>query len=307
MATRSLRSSRRDTSRNSVTAAEPHQDQTAPASQAPPQLPKGALPTAIAPITSSPALESESESNLQVSPQIPPPTNVKGKAKQKPWPQPARFKSQEPSLSLSVICVSTLLKDADLALMPSLDPVVLTRARRRASSSRDEKPGVRRSSSSHKQHLTNGINGVNVNIVKENRSGVGSSSNTTTPPSPEETVPAAKQTQQKLDRDREKALERNIDNVIFGDVTFKAWYPSWYPKEIIGEKGLNGESKGIVVSELYVCKRCFGYGKAVVEWVSHTRCCEKEVPGRQVYRHGKEGVWAVWEVDGGVDTVGLSF
>jgi hypothetical protein len=109
-------------------------------------------------------------------------------------------------------------------------------------------------------------------------------------------------------RDREHALERNIDTVVFGEVAFKSWYPSWYPKEIIGEKalltGLSGEGKtGIVVKELYVCKRCFGYAKGVVEWVRHTRVCEKDVPGKQIYIHGEEGVWSVWEVDGGVDTV----
>jgi hypothetical protein len=110
---------------------------------------------------------------------------------------------------------------------------------------------------------------------------------------------------------REKDLERNIDNVIFGDVTFKAWYPSWYPKEIIGEKALSCEGKGpgITVKELYVCRRCFGYSKALVDWVRHCRCCEREVPGSKVYTHGAEGEgggWSVWEVDGSVETVSNS-
>ncbi|KAH6721077.1 acyl-CoA N-acyltransferase [Leptodontidium sp. MPI-SDFR-AT-0119] len=117
------------------------------------------------------------------------------------------------------------------------------------------------------------------------------------------------------DKDKE-TLERNIDNVIFGEVTFKAWYPSWYPKEIIGEKALTvgaGDKGGIVVTELYVCKRCFGYGKVLVEWVRHCRCCEREVPGRKVYVHGgwreddtprpAVGEWSIWEVDGGVETL----
>jgi MYST family zinc finger domain len=108
--------------------------------------------------------------------------------------------------------------------------------------------------------------------------------------------------------DREKALERNIDNVVFGDVIFKSWYPSWYPKEIIGEKALSGDGKGIVVQTLYVCKRCFSYSKVPEEWVRHSRLCEKEVPGRRVYVHdARQGVWSVWEVDGGVDTVSLHF
>lgn len=110
--------------------------------------------------------------------------------------------------------------------------------------------------------------------------------------------------------DREKALERNIDNVVFGDVMFKSWYPSWYPKEIIGEKALNGDGKGIVVQTLYVCKKCFGYSRVVEEWVGHCRICEKGVPGKRVYVHGAEkdvgeGSWSVWEVDGEVDTVSL--
>ncbi|CAL3969745.1 unnamed protein product [Diplocarpon coronariae] len=117
------------------------------------------------------------------------------------------------------------------------------------------------------------------------------------------------------EKDKE-ALERNIDNVVYGDVKFKAWYPSWYPKEIIGEKALTvggGDKGGLVVSELYVCKRCFGYGKVLVEWVRHCRCCEKGVPGRKVYVHGgwreegaprgANGEWSVWEVDGGVETL----
>ncbi|KAK0114668.1 hypothetical protein ONS95_014153 [Cadophora gregata] len=114
------------------------------------------------------------------------------------------------------------------------------------------------------------------------------------------------------DKDKE-ALERNINNVIFGEVTFKAWYPSWYPKEIIGEKALAGDKGGIVVNELYVCQRCFGYGKVLVEWVKHCRCCEREVPGRKIYVHGgwreddsprpAVGEWSIWEVDGGVETI----
>jgi hypothetical protein len=104
--------------------------------------------------------------------------------------------------------------------------------------------------------------------------------------------------------DRERALERNIDNVVFGDVMFKSWYPSWYPKEIIGEKALNGGDKGvgITVPTLYVCKRCFGYARIVEDWVKHCRLCEKEVPGRLVYTHGASP-WSVWEVDGNLDTV----
>lgn len=106
-----------------------------------------------------------------------------------------------------------------------------------------------------------------------------------------------------LEAKKAKELERNIDTVIFGDVSFKAWYPSWYPKEIIGEVK-EGPPGGIVVDELYVCARCFGYSKQLEEWVRHCRCCEKTVPGQMVYTHGAEGGrWSVWEVDGEVEGV----
>lgn len=129
--------------------------------------------------------------------------------------------------------------------------------------------------------------------------------------------------EEKKDGEKEaQEQERNIDNVVFGNVMFKSWYPSWYPKEIIGEKALlNGEGgKGgggaVVVQTLYVCKRCFKYGKVVEPWVDHCAVCQADVPGTLVYQHGKgqregEGrsVWSVWQVDGGVDTVSpfLSF
>jgi len=65
------------------------------------------------------------------------------------------------------------------------------------------------------------------------------------------------------------------------------------------------------VSELYVCNRCFGYAKVLVDWVKHCRCCEKEVPGRRIYVHSEDGAvgeggdgrWSVWEVDGAVETL----
>lgn len=108
--------------------------------------------------------------------------------------------------------------------------------------------------------------------------------------------------------DKEKSLERNIDNVVFGDLMFKCWYPSWYPKEIIGEKALNGGDKGvgITVPTLYVCKRCFAYSNIVEDWVKHCRLCKKSVPGLLVYTHGTSP-WSVWEADGNVDTVSLRY
>lgn len=100
-----------------------------------------------------------------------------------------------------------------------------------------------------------------------------------------------------------KVLERNIDSVVFGDVLFKSWYWSGYPKEIVGEAKANGEGKE-VVKTLYVCKKCFGYAKVVEEWVRHCRVCAKGVPGRRIYG---AGAWSVWEVDGEEQDVSFVF
>lgn len=111
--------------------------------------------------------------------------------------------------------------------------------------------------------------------------------------------------------EKERALERNIDQVVLGDIMFKTWYPSWYPKEIIGDKALNGDYKsvGITVPTLYVCKKCFRYSKEVVPWFKHCKLCtQDEPPGKLIYSHGGEGnsPWSVWVVDGEVETVRLS-
>ena len=107
--------------------------------------------------------------------------------------------------------------------------------------------------------------------------------------------------------DRERALERNIGQVVFGDIAFRTQYPSWYPKDIIGEKALNGDLKGvgITVPTLYICKKCFAYTKVAERHVKHARKCGRnEPPGKKIYTHGGEGSpWSVWEVDGAVDTV----
>ena len=168
-----------------------------------------------------------------------------------------------------------------------------------------------------KERLTNGVNGVHkseilISIPNEVEKRKKDARNVVEKMKEVEAEAGKESMKEKDKEDREKDLERNIDNVIFGDVTFKAWYPSWYPKEIIGEKALSctveGKGPGITVKELYVCRRCFGYSKVLVDWVRHCRCCEREVPGTKVYSHGaeeEEGGWSVWEVDGGVETVSL--
>ncbi len=211
-------------------------------------------------------------------------------------------KEEDNKENLKSIGIEKFLTQEDYERMPSLEGVIKKEGRRRGPTSGEviagtTNGGVRgraRSQSQQNKALTNGYTS-------------GTSSSTSASSSVSKAQPDLDSKVSK----HEKPLERNIDNVIFGDVTFKAWYPSWYPKEIIGEKALNGESRGIVVPELYVCRRCFGYGKVLVDWVRHCRCCEKGVPGEKVYSHGVgrgggDPTWTVWEVDGSVDTVSIS-
>ncbi|RYO82146.1 hypothetical protein DL766_003707 [Monosporascus sp. MC13-8B] len=98
--------------------------------------------------------------------------------------------------------------------------------------------------------------------------------------------------------------DRNIDKVVLGDICFKAWYPSYYGKEVLGDvSGNAGGSKDIgarmvggggkrdppVLDRLYVCPCCFKYSKELMAWWEHVRCCERKgvVPGRKVYTHPK--------------------
>jgi hypothetical protein len=106
--------------------------------------------------------------------------------------------------------------------------------------------------------------------------------------------------------------ERNIDNVVLGDILFRAWYPSCYAPDIVGKEVVEGK-KEQMLERLYVCKHCFKYSKELMSWMAHVRACDRRlngplamIPGRKVYTHG-DGVWSVWEVDGEVDTVGFIF
>lgn len=139
----------------------------------------------------------------------------------------------------------------------------------------------------------------------------------------------------------EKDKERNIDEVVFGDLCFKSWYSSFYTKDLIGngngenhsqgvsqgsgKSGKSGKStksaksckggseresrsaKGLQVDRLFVCNWCFGYTVHGGEMARHRECCERRgsVPGNCVYEHEDGGEWSVWEVDGEVE--GVSF
>lgn len=101
--------------------------------------------------------------------------------------------------------------------------------------------------------------------------------------------------------------ERNIDNVVLGDILFRAWYPSYHVKEIVGKEVVDGKTQ--MLERLYVCNHCFKYSKELVGWMGHLKSCERRlgggmnmVPGTQIYTH-ESGTWSVWEVDGEVDTV----
>jgi hypothetical protein len=102
-------------------------------------------------------------------------------------------------------------------------------------------------------------------------------------------------------------LERNVDNVVLGDILFRAWYPSRHVKEIVGREVVEEKE---MLERLYVCKHCFKYSKELMGWVGHGKACERRrggaapmVPGRKIYSHGGSG-WSVWEVDGEIDSVG---
>ena len=151
----------------------------------------------------------------------------------------------------------------------------------------------------------------------------------------------------KSNKRRSESPDRNIDMVVLGNVCFRAWYPSYYGKEVVGDTPKSNGGKGgsrrdressPVLDRLYVCPCCFKYSKELVMWWEHVRVCEAKafVPGRSIYVHprregtvlvpvennkgggrrgreGKmevvrdEGEWSIWEVDGEKDVVGLPF
>ncbi|KAK3385000.1 histone acetyltransferase-like protein [Podospora didyma] len=112
-------------------------------------------------------------------------------------------------------------------------------------------------------------------------------------------------------------VDRNIDKVVFGHICFRAWYPSYYGKEVLGDSAGNGtkveptahgakdskddmadgaKSQGRrdrdntpILDRLYVCPCCFKYSKELVAWWEHVRACEKKnfVPGTKIYVHPK--------------------
>jgi hypothetical protein len=107
-----------------------------------------------------------------------------------------------------------------------------------------------------------------------------------------------------------------------GNICFRAWYPSYYGKEVLGDipghsnpkagyhqtqhasgtaNGLSKEDSDIkgtgrrdrdktpILDRLYVCPCCFKYSKELVTWWEHVRVCETRgvVPGTKIYVHPK--------------------
>lgn len=101
--------------------------------------------------------------------------------------------------------------------------------------------------------------------------------------------------------------DRNIDKVVFGNICFRTWYPSYYGKEVLGDhsgatrggskdggKDTGGKSASkkerehhTMLERLYVCPHCFKYSKELVAWWGHVQVCEKlrYIPGRKIYIH----------------------
>ncbi|KAL1884106.1 hypothetical protein VTK73DRAFT_6775 [Phialemonium thermophilum] len=109
--------------------------------------------------------------------------------------------------------------------------------------------------------------------------------------------------------------DRNIDKVVLGNLCFRAWYPSYYGKEVVGDisgnsskhrtshmngadhksdTGGRGHSRRDkdntpMLDRLYVCPCCFKYSKELVAWWEHVRLCETRsvIPGKKIYVHPK--------------------
>jgi len=81
--------------------------------------------------------------------------------------------------------------------------------------------------------------------------------------------------------------DRNVKNIVLGDLLFTPWYQSIYPEDLVAKDA----------DRLYVCRWCFRYSCDTLSFAEHTRACVHRTipPGNKVYEHGG---YAVWEVDG---------
>ncbi|PGH12380.1 hypothetical protein AJ79_04328 [Helicocarpus griseus UAMH5409] len=81
--------------------------------------------------------------------------------------------------------------------------------------------------------------------------------------------------------------DRNVHNVVLGNILFKTWFHSLYPDELVGKD----------TERLYVCRWCFRYSCDEEPYLGHIRVCEHRStpPGTKVYDYGG---YSVWEIDG---------
>ncbi|OAX85144.1 hypothetical protein ACJ72_00479 [Emergomyces africanus] len=81
--------------------------------------------------------------------------------------------------------------------------------------------------------------------------------------------------------------DRNVKNVVLGNILFKTWFHSLYPEELVGKD----------TDRLYVCRWCFRYSCDKDSYLGHTRLCEHRTtpPGAKVYDWRG---YSVWEIDG---------
>jgi hypothetical protein len=54
--------------------------------------------------------------------------------------------------------------------------------------------------------------------------------------------------------------QRNVREAILSDLRVEAWYPSFYPVELIGK----------ACDRLFVCKWCFKYTVKLIAFIEHT-------------------------------------
>ncbi|KAJ5888491.1 hypothetical protein N7495_008532 [Penicillium taxi] len=81
--------------------------------------------------------------------------------------------------------------------------------------------------------------------------------------------------------------DRNVKNVVLGDLLFKPWYQSIYPENLVAKDA----------DRLYICSWCFRYSCDADSFAPHVQSCAYRTtpPGTKIYEHGG---YAVWEVDG---------
>lgn len=55
-------------------------------------------------------------------------------------------------------------------------------------------------------------------------------------------------------------MQRNVANVVLGNLHIKPWYPSFYPEDLVG---------GRKADWLYVCQGCFRYTSEIMKYSAH--------------------------------------